>query len=77
MTYNQHLHYIKNKAKYKKSMQEYYQRNKHKLKVDITCKICNSVIQLGSLHSHIRTKIHNSFLSSNHERTLEECYDKN
>jgi tRNA U34 2-thiouridine synthase MnmA/TrmU len=72
--YDHKTYYEKNKDKYKKSMQEYYKRNQDKLKVVITCKICNSDIQFGSLTSHIKTKFHNSFLPSGHNRTKEECY---
>jgi len=72
--FDKKTYYEKNKEKYKQSMRDYYTRNKDKLQVDITCKICKSVIQYGSLNSHIKTKIHNSFLPSGHNRTIEECY---
>ncbi len=69
-------YYKKNKKELRDYNKRYY--NKHKIEGQkmIKCRICGEEIMKASLHGHIKSKYHNSYLNSleMRNRKITDCY---
>jgi hypothetical protein len=68
-------YYDKNKTKMNKYNKRYYNKHKKYGQEIIKCKICGEEIMKSSLYGHIKSKLHNIYLTSLEmdNRSIADC----
>ena len=68
-------YYDKNKTNLQKYNKRYYNKHKKSKQEIIKCKICGEEIMKSSLYGHIKSKLHNIYLTSLQmdNRSIRDC----